>query len=183
MSIELLAANAAGKSNLKGLAADWSDRRADLLRRGAADDRMTSLRVSLGLSLEALNPPSPAHRLIRLMALLPDGMAEADSRTILSDGEPTREERGAATRLEGARLAGRPDGRWRLLAPVRELLLAEFPPEAQDRDAADKTVPEARRVRSKRRNGPMGRGQRRADRGSGQSRRSDRRVAAGVRVA
>ena len=34
LSIELLAANAAGKSNLKGLAADWSDRRADLLRPG-----------------------------------------------------------------------------------------------------------------------------------------------------
>ena len=94
---------------------------------------MTSLSVSLGLSLEALDPPSPAHRLIRLMALLPDGMAEADSRTILCDGEPTKEERGAATRLEGARLAGRPDGRWRLLAPVRELLLADFPPEAEDR--------------------------------------------------
>ncbi len=133
LSIELLAANAAGKSNLKGLAADWSDRRADMLRRGAADNRMTSLRVSLDISLAALDPPSPAHRLIRLMALLPDGMAEADSRTALSDGGSTREERGAATRLEHARLAGRPDGRWRLLAPVRELLLADFPPEAQDR--------------------------------------------------
>ena len=67
------------------------------------------------------------------MALLPDGMSEADGRTILSDGEPTREERGAAARLEGARLASRPDGRCRLLAPIRETLLADFPPEPGDR--------------------------------------------------
>ena len=133
LSIELLAANAAGKSNLKGLAADWNDRRADMLQRGAADDRKTSLSVSLLLSLDALRPPSPAHRLIRLMALLPDGMADADSRTILSDSQPTTQERGAAGKLESARLARRPDDRWRLLATVRELLLAEFPPEADDR--------------------------------------------------
>ena len=133
LSIELLAANAQGKADLKGLAADWNDRRADLLRRGAANDRKTSLRASLDLSLAALDPPSPAHRLIRLMALLLDGMSEADSRTILSDGEPTREERGAAARLETARLASRASGRWRLLAPIRETLLADCPPEAEDR--------------------------------------------------
>jgi TIR domain len=133
LSIELLAANAQGKPDLKGLAADWNDRRADLLSRGADNDRKTSLSASLDLSLAALDPPSPAHRLIRLMALLPDGMSEADSRRILSDGEPTREERGAAAKLETARLLSRPDGRWRLLAPVRETLLADFPPEAEDR--------------------------------------------------
>jgi tetratricopeptide (TPR) repeat protein len=60
-------------------------------------------------------------------------MSEADSRTILSDNEPTREELGAALRLESARLVSRPDGRWRLLAPIRETLIADFPPEADDR--------------------------------------------------
>ena len=134
LSIELLAANARGKSDLSGLAVDWSDRRAYMLRRnGAADSRLTSLRASLDISLAALNPPSAAHRLIRLMALLPDGMADSDSRAILSDGAPTTEERGAAARLENARLLSRPDGRWRILAPMRELLLAEFPPEPDDR--------------------------------------------------
>jgi tetratricopeptide (TPR) repeat protein len=67
------------------------------------------------------------------MALLPDGMSDADSRTTLSGREPTREERDAASRLEDARLTSRPDGRWRLLAPIRETLLADFPPEAKDR--------------------------------------------------
>ena len=133
LSIELLAANARGKPDLKGLAADWTALRADLLRSGAANDRRTSLRASLDLSLAALDPPSPAHRLIRLMALLPDGMSEADSRTILSDGEPTRAELGAAARLEAARLARRASSRWRLLSPIRETLLADFPPETEDR--------------------------------------------------
>jgi tetratricopeptide (TPR) repeat protein len=67
------------------------------------------------------------------MALLPDGMSEADSRTILSDGEPSEEEIEAASVLETARLSSRADGRWRLLAPIRETLLADFPPEAEDR--------------------------------------------------
>jgi tetratricopeptide (TPR) repeat protein len=132
LSIELFAANAAGKKDLNGLAADWNDRRADTLQLGAADDRKTSLSVSLRLSLDALKSASPAHRLIRVMALLPDGMSEAMSRTILSDAEPTRDQRSAAAKLESARLAARPDGRWRLLTPIRETLLADFSPETGD---------------------------------------------------
>ncbi len=180
LSIELLAANAAGKSNLKGLAADWNDRRADMLQRGAADDRKTSLSVSLGLSLDALRPPSPAHRLIRLMALLPDGMADADSRTILSDSQPTTQERGAAGKLESARLARRPDDRWRLLATVRELLLAEFPPEADDRTRLCGFLFLVRAAKGgnagTRR---MARSERRSRRRSGQPRCDDRRCVAG----
>jgi tetratricopeptide (TPR) repeat protein len=136
LSIELFAARAAGNDDLKGFLSDWTEARQRFpyyFERGSADDRLTSLRVSLGLSLDALGAKSAAHRLIRLMALLPDGMSEADSRTILSDGEPTREERGAAARLGTACLVSSPRGRSRLLAPVRETLLADFLPEAEDR--------------------------------------------------
>jgi hypothetical protein len=132
LSIELLAANAAGKTSLQSLFEDWTARRADLLQAGSADDRLTSLRVSLGLSLDALGASSAAHRLIRAMALLPDGMSDTDSKTILSDEEPTGDERAAALRLETARLARRADGRWRLLAPVRETLRRWYPPEPGD---------------------------------------------------
>jgi tetratricopeptide (TPR) repeat protein len=123
--IELLAANAAGKENLKGLSDDWKGRRLQL----SGDHR---LRASLDLSLEALGVGSAAHRLLRLMALLPDGLSEVDSLTILSDGEPSRDERGASSVLETARLASRPDGRWRLLSPVRALL-EDVSPEPKDR--------------------------------------------------
>ena len=133
LSIELLAANAQGKANLSGLAEDWKTRRARLLKSGKGDARLKSLRASLDISLEALGDESPPHRLIRLMALLPDGMSESDSRTTLGDAEPSEEEIEAASVLETARLASRPDGRWRLLAPIRETLLVDFPPEAEDR--------------------------------------------------
>jgi len=133
LSIELLAANARGKADLRGLAEDWKTRRARLLKSGKGDDRFKSLRVSLDISLQALGAKSAPHRLIRLMALLPDGMSESDSRTILGDGEPNDEEIEAARVLETARLSSRPAGRWRLLAPVRETLLADFAPGAEDR--------------------------------------------------
>jgi tetratricopeptide (TPR) repeat protein len=133
LSIELLAANAAGKADLKGLAADWNERRAAMLQRGDGDTRLTSLRVSLDISLEALGADSAAHRLLRLIALLPTGMAAGDCVAALADGAPTPAERGAAAKLEAARLASRRDDRWRLLAPVRETLLRDFPPEAPDK--------------------------------------------------
>ncbi len=133
LSIELLAANAAGLPDLRGLADDWSRRRVAMLKRGRADDRLTSLRVSVDISLDALGADSAAHRLLRLMAMLPDGLAAADARALLDDGPPTAEAAAAGGRLEQARLAFRRDGRWRLLAPIRELLAADFPPEPADR--------------------------------------------------
>jgi len=133
LSIELLAANAAGKADLKGLAADWNERRAAMLQRGDGDTRLTSLRVSLDIALDALGADSAAHRLLRLIALLPAGMAAGDCVAALADGAPTPGERDAAAKLEAARLLSRRDDRWRLLAPVRETLLQDFPPEARDK--------------------------------------------------
>ena len=105
LSIELLAANVAGKQDLKGLAADWERQRTRLLK---SKGEARSLRVSLEISLDALVAASPAHRLIRLMALLPDGMADDDSQTILADREPADEDIEAASVLENARLAAAP---------------------------------------------------------------------------
>ncbi len=133
LSMELLAANAAGKADLKSLAADWDERHAAMLQRGDGDTRLTSLRVSLDISLAALGADSPAHRLSRLIALLPAGMAAGDCVAALADSEPSKAERGAAAKLEAARLASRRDDRWRLLAPVRETLLQDYPPQARDK--------------------------------------------------
>ena len=133
LSIELLAANAAGKPDLNSLAADWNERHAAMLQRGDGDTRLTSLRVSLDISLEALGADSAAHRLLRLIALLPAGMAAGDCVAALSYGAPTPGEKAAASKLEAARLASRHDDRWRLLAPLRETLRQDFPPQAQDK--------------------------------------------------
>ena len=132
LSIELLAANAAGKGHLKDLEADWRRERALLLRQGEKDTRLTSVKASLALSLDALGAASPAHRLIRAMALLPGGLAMDDVGAILADSAPSEAERMAAHRLEKARLVSRAEGRWRLLAPIRETLLAANPPEEAD---------------------------------------------------
>jgi tetratricopeptide (TPR) repeat protein len=131
--IELLAANAAGKPDLKSLAAEWDEQHAATLQRGDGDTRLTSLRVSLDIALDALGADSAAHRLLRLIALLPAGMAAGDCVAALADGAPTPGERDAAAKLEAARLLSRRDDRWRLLAPVRETLLQDFPPEARDK--------------------------------------------------
>ncbi|MGO4870507.1 MAG: tetratricopeptide repeat protein [Roseiarcus sp.] len=133
LSIELLAASAKGHASLASVAADWRARSASKLRRGKGDHRLTSLRVSLDISLAALGADSPAHRLVRLIALLPAGMAARDCAAALADGAATDAEKGAAPRLEAARLVARRDDRWRLLAPVRETLLQDFPPQARDK--------------------------------------------------
>ena len=133
LSIELLAANAAGKANLAGLAADWRTRSAKILERGSAGRRLDSLRASLEISLAALGESSAAYRLLRLMALLPVGMTAKDCLEALTDGTPTDQESDAAAALETARLAARRDDRWHLLAPVREILRRDFPPEPKDK--------------------------------------------------
>jgi len=133
LSIELLAANAAGKANLAGLAADWRTRSAKILERGSAGRRLDSLRASLEISLAALGESSAAYRLLRLIALLPVGMTGIDCVELLKDGAPSDEETAAAATLETARLASRRDDRWHLLAPVREVLRRDFPPEPKDK--------------------------------------------------
>ena len=133
LSIELLAANAAGNAHLKSLATDWDERHATMLRRGDGDTRLTSLRVSLDISLAALGADSAAHRLLRLIALLPAGMAAGDCAAALADGKPTEAKRDAAARLEATRLASRRDDRCRLLAPVRETLLQHYPPRVEEK--------------------------------------------------
>ena len=134
LSIKLLALNAPGDGSLTGLAEAWEEERARMLQVGAANNRETSLRVSLAISFTHLGQWSTAGRLLRLMALLPDGMAETDARTILSDGKRTRKELDAALRLERARLASRDNNRWRLISPVRELIRQDYPPKAEDRE-------------------------------------------------
>ena len=116
-----------------GLAADWTAHRPEMFKRAGGDTRLTNLFVSLQISMDALGANSPAHRLVRAMALLPAGMAESDCEATLSDGAPTAAEQAAAAKLEKARLATRRGGRWHLLAPIREALLQASPPDAADK--------------------------------------------------
>jgi hypothetical protein len=133
LSIVLLAHRAAGMPDLKSVEADWKKQRTRMLKRGLANERLTSLRISIELSLDSLRPGSSAHRLARLVALLPDGLAASDYDAALNDRRPTEEEQAAAAALDKARLVSRRDDRLRLLAPIRQTLLDDFPPEPADR--------------------------------------------------
>ena len=184
LSIELLAANAQGKPDLKGLAADWNHRRARLLRRGAGDDRQNEpARLARPFARRARSAergasPDPADGACCRTACPTPTVARSSMMA-----SRTREERGAAARLETARLANRPDGRWRLLAPIRETLLADVPPEAEDRARLVQHLPAARRRWGRMPEPTSGTKCARADRRSWQSRRDDRRRGEEARTA
>ena len=115
LSIVLMAAQTDGRRNLAGLVAAWDKERAAVLARGAAKGRLTSVRVSLGLSLERLKDRPDAKRLLGLVALLPAGLQEEDIAGLLPDADAD-----AGRMLEKARLVDNRDGRLAMLAPLRE---------------------------------------------------------------
>jgi len=92
-SAEMLPAVGQGIVAVECAAQDWQTRRTAVLARRLGNDRLTSVRVSLGLSLDRL--ASDAKRLLGLVALLPAGLQQErlPRRTFLS------------------RLAHRPSGR------------------------------------------------------------------------
>jgi tetratricopeptide (TPR) repeat protein len=130
LSIVLVAAEADGRPTLVELLSDWQERKADLLRRGTGDNRLTSVRVSLELSLARLEARPDAKRLLGLVALLPAGLDKQHIPTILPDAQ-SRPERV----LQQARLVDVVANRLTMLAPLREtasqLCLAR--PEDEDR--------------------------------------------------
>jgi tetratricopeptide (TPR) repeat protein len=115
LSIVLMAAQTDARSDLAGLAQDWDRHRAAVLARGPANDRLTSVRVSLGLSLDRLKDRPDAKRLLGLVALLPAGLQEEDVAALLPDARPD-----AARELETSRLVEIRNTRLAMLAPLRE---------------------------------------------------------------
>jgi tetratricopeptide (TPR) repeat protein len=113
LSIVLMAAQTDARSDLAGLAQDWEKRRSEVLARGLANDRLTSVRVSLGLSLDRL--VADAKRLLGLVALLPTGLQSEDITTLLPVARTD-----AARLLERARLVEIRNERLTMLAPLRE---------------------------------------------------------------
>jgi hypothetical protein len=123
LAIELFGAQAGGLGALDLTWRRWQSERTAMLDRGETDpDRLTSLAVSLGFSLDSprlrLAPPHPADaavRLYRMAGRLPDGLAVADADALLPGAGSV-----AMHCLVRARLAYTDGGRIRMLAPVRE---------------------------------------------------------------
>ena len=139
LSLKIVGAQAAGLYDLRGIKERWESAKADILRRpGAVEGRITSVRASVALSLDGphIRNDTKARRLIGLLALLPDGLLEADVRHILGhSGAVTKAEASAAvSTLQTLRLVERrPDARLRMLTPIRETVALDYPATLPDR--------------------------------------------------
>jgi hypothetical protein len=112
LAIELFAAQAMGFGSLRPAWQRWQTERAAMLDRGEAEpDRLTSLAVSLGFSLDSprmmLKPPHRADapgRLYVMLGRLPDGLALGNAESLLpGDGDAAAK---CLVRMRLARLEG-----------------------------------------------------------------------------
>ncbi|WP_437563637.1 tetratricopeptide repeat protein [Sorangium sp. So ce542] len=127
LAIALLA-HAAQGNDLVNLKAEWEARRTAVLEReGGARDRLRSWRASLELSIGSRRMTAEARRLLGVLGVLPDGIAQRDLAAILPDAGPA-----AARVLAQLRLVYFEGGRMKMLSPVREYVKAAYPPAAED---------------------------------------------------
>ncbi|HSK75940.1 MAG TPA: SIR2 family protein [Thermoanaerobaculia bacterium] len=127
LAVTLLAYQAEGLSDLSGLWKLWQEKRIALLRRADGKERLTNLEVSLELSIQGPRMTEPARRLLSLLGVLPDGIASEDLNAVLpEEGESAA----AILRKVGLAIAG--DTRLTVLAPVREHVGNQRPPQPED---------------------------------------------------
>jgi hypothetical protein len=144
LSLTIVAGRVDGEPRLKPIRKRWESEKAELLRQPGpvAEDRRTSVRASLRLSLEVLRKrpmagkvltvlgfpeKTPmAERLLSILGFLPDGLPDGGLKAFLGkeDREITeRESDNATDALRRLRLVTpRADGRLRLLNPLREAI-------------------------------------------------------------
>ncbi|WP_437538256.1 toll/interleukin-1 receptor domain-containing protein [Sorangium sp. So ce726] len=127
LAIELLA-HAAQGNDLVNLKEEWEARRTAVLeRQGGARDRLRSWNASLELSIMSRQMTAGARRLLAVLAVLPDGIAQRDLAAVLPDAGPA-----AARVLAHVRLAYFEGGRLKMLSPVRAYVKAAHPPVPED---------------------------------------------------
>lgn len=139
LSIQLIAAQARALQRLQPLLESWEDERANILRvRGQNEQRLTSVRASLALSLKTstLQKEPFAKRLLGALELLPDGIEEDQVRDILGERSTLPRAKviqAIAVVRELKLVEGRIDSRLRMLNPLRESLIGLLPQNHQDR--------------------------------------------------
>ncbi|WP_437330255.1 tetratricopeptide repeat protein [Sorangium sp. So ce381] len=127
LAIALLA-HATHGNDLINLKDEWEARRTAVLERdGGARDRLRSWKASLELSIGSPRMTTGARRLLSVLAVLPDGIAQRDLAVLLPGMGPA-----AARALAQVGLAYFEGGRFKMLSPVREYVAAEYPPIVED---------------------------------------------------
>lgn len=126
LAVTLLAHQAEGQPDLSSLWKQWQEKRTTILRRADGKERLSNLEVSLELSIQGRRMTEPARRLLSLLGILPDGIASEDLNAVLpGEGEAAA----ALLRRVGLAIAG--DSRLRVLAPIREHVGRQHPPESE----------------------------------------------------
>ncbi|HWM90597.1 MAG TPA: tetratricopeptide repeat protein [Thermoanaerobaculia bacterium] len=109
----------------------WRERRSGRLRWKGSQEWELHVEVPLEVALASPRVTPEARRLLSLLADLPDGVRPDDLGLLLpGDGDE------AAAALKAAGLAFEERGRVRVLAPVREAVRREHPPQEEDLDRA-----------------------------------------------
>jgi tetratricopeptide (TPR) repeat protein len=128
LAITLMAHFAETFDSLQPVWERWQQKRTAMLKEGMGKGRLNNIAVSYELSIGALS--SAARRLLTVLALLPDGVARVDLTRIFPEPED------AADELQRRALAVDEEGRVRMRAPLREYMVAEHPPDADDEERA-----------------------------------------------
>ncbi|WP_437537647.1 tetratricopeptide repeat protein [Sorangium sp. So ce726] len=131
LAIALLA-HAAQGNDLINLQEEWEARRTAVLERDSgARNRLRSWKASLELSLGSPRMTAGARRLLSVLALLPDGIAQRDLAALQPGAGPA-----AARALAQVGLAYFEGGRLKMLSPVREYVKAVHQPSVEDHGRA-----------------------------------------------
>ena len=129
LAITLMARYAEVFDSLELVWSVWNQKRTAMLADGHADTRDTNIAVSFDLSVGVLS--NEACRALSTLALLPNGVELIDLSRILPGSDA------ALIELRGRALVFEEATRLRMLAPLREYVVAALPPSASDVLAID----------------------------------------------
>jgi tetratricopeptide (TPR) repeat protein len=127
LAVELLAHNAQGEPDLRGLVERWELERVGLLSRAGGHSQEVSVAASVELSMSSPLLTPNGRRLLSLLGQLPNGLAREDLNAVLPERAAA-----AATNVRQVGLAFDEADRLRTLAPIREHLAAAHPPAEHD---------------------------------------------------
>src|SRR5262249_16753065 len=98
LAITLLAHQAEGEPNLQGLWQRWQRERTTILQRAGGKDRLRNMELSYEMSIQSPRMTDQVRRVLKLLALLPGGVAHGDLVTVTG---PQGEDVAAALRKIG----------------------------------------------------------------------------------
>jgi transcriptional regulator with XRE-family HTH domain len=127
LAVELMAYAAQGQDDLAEVAQRWQAERTGMLARMGGARRELSVAVSVEASITTPLMTVSAERLLRMLGMLPNGVALDDLNQLLPDDSLA-----AVAVLRQIGLAYSEGDRVRTLAPVREYVAATYKPEPAD---------------------------------------------------